>query len=177
MKRKVILNLAISLDGYISDEDGGYDWIVGHGDLHQDTPVSFDFPEFMKNCDVVVMGRKAFEDNGFEHLLKKGIKRILVATKKTRINEGAVEFIQNPIHVVRMLKDEPGKNIWLFGGALLTDDFIKMNLIDEYIIGIIPVILGKGRKLFRSEYPRINLHLEESTVQDGVVISRYTKRI
>ncbi len=176
MKRKVILNLAISLDGYISDEDGGYDWIVGHGDQRQNTVGEFSFLDFMKNLDVVLMGRRAFEDNGIQHLQENGIEKILVASRKSRPSEGSVEFISNPLEVVGKLKKEEGKNIWLFGGALLTDEFIKADIIDEYIIGIIPAILGRGRKLFRSEYPGIALHLEESTVQDGIVILRYTKR-
>ncbi len=176
MKRKVILNLAISLDGYISCEDGSYAWIVGHGDNSQDTNRTFSITEFMKNTDVVLMGRRAYDDNGVEYLKNHGIEKILVASRKARSSEGPVDFITDPLETIKRLKEEEGKNIWLYGGAILTDDFIKSDLIDEYIIGIIPTILGRGRKLFRSEYSTIKLHLEESTIQDGIVILWYTKR-
>jgi dihydrofolate reductase len=56
--RKIILNLAMSLDGYIVDEEGGYAWIIGDEDKHLDTDANFDFPAFIENIDTVVMGRK-----------------------------------------------------------------------------------------------------------------------
>lgn len=59
MKRKIILNLAISLDGYIASEDGGYDWIVGHGDNTLNTENKFDFDKFLEGIDIVVMGKIA----------------------------------------------------------------------------------------------------------------------
>lgn len=176
MKRKVLLNLALSLDGYISDEHGGYDWIKGHDDFSIDTKNQFSFEEFMDTCDTVVMGRRAYEDNGVAEILSHGPKKILVATKGPKTDRDSVEFVADPLKRIEVLKEEECKNIWLFGGALFTDDFIKANVIDEYILGIIPVILGKGRKLFRSEYSTIKLKLMECTVQDGIVIVRYIKR-
>ncbi|NLB21014.1 MAG: dihydrofolate reductase [Clostridium sp.] len=175
MERKIILNLAMSVDGYISDEQGGYEWIVGHHDSAQDTINQFSFEDFMNSCDVVIMGRKAYEDNGVSHILEHGKKRIVVASKEARPNEAFVEFVVDPVEMVRGLKKEKGKNIWLYGGALLIEEFMKADLIDEYILGLIPVVLGKGRKLFRSQYPTVKLHLDEITVKDGVVISRYSR--
>lgn len=158
MKRKVILNLALSLDCYISDEHGGYDWIKGHDDLTLDTKNQYSFKEFIETCDTVVMGRQAYEDNGVDDILIHGQKKILVATRQNNIHGDLVEFVADPLKRIEVLKEEEGKNIWLFGGDLLTDDFIKVDAIDDYIIGVIPVILGKGRKLFRSKYPTIGLN-------------------
>ena len=59
MARDIILNLAISLDGFICDEDGGFDWIGGQGDSRADTAEQFDFDAFLASCDTLVMGRKA----------------------------------------------------------------------------------------------------------------------
>ena len=176
MERKIILNLAMSLDGYISDEEGGYDWIVGHDDAAQDTINQFSFADFMDSCDTVIMGRKAFEDNGISLIIEHGKKRIIVASKEPRPNDAFVEFVLDPVEMVRELKKEKGKNIWLYGGAILTEEFMKANLIDEYILGLIPVVLGHGRKLFRPPYPTAKLHLDEITVKDGIVISRYSRR-
>ena len=64
----------------------------------------------------------------------------------------------------------------MFGGAGLTDAFIKADIIDEYIIAIIPTILGKGISLFISENPKIELHMNECTVTEGITILRYSRR-
>ncbi len=60
--RKIVLNLAISLDGYIADKDGGFDWIKGNDDNRQNTENKFDFDEFLRLTEVVVMGSKAYEE-------------------------------------------------------------------------------------------------------------------
>ncbi len=63
MSRKIILNLAISLDGYIASEDEGYDWIIGDGDKRLDTENKWDFNKFLEDIDVVVMGKKCYDQN------------------------------------------------------------------------------------------------------------------
>ncbi len=178
MTRKIILNLAISLDGYIADENGGFDWIKGDGNKSQDTKQQFSFEKFMNSVDVIVMGRKAYEDCPKETLNSFSSKKIYVATHKDLENKPEnVEVISEEIvKKILDLKKKEGKDIWLFGGAGLTDNFIKEDVVDEYIVGLIPIILGSGRPLFLKDNPTINLHLEESTSQEGIVILRYSKR-
>ncbi len=174
MMRKIILNLAMSLDGYISDENGGFDWILGDGDKRLDTEKAFDFNEFLIDVDTVVMGRKAYEDCGINDV--KG-RKVIVATSQKMIDYENVEFVNRDIcGYIRDLQQKNGKSIWLFGGSTLTDCFIKADLIDEYIVGIIPVVLGKGRPLFLGNNPLVKLHLEEYTLQEGVAILRYSRR-
>jgi dihydrofolate reductase len=177
MKRKIILNLAISLDGFIADDDGGFTWIKGDGDKTHDTKAQFDYEEFVESVDVIIMGKIAFLDCPKETLDSFKDKTIYVATNKVlNTNYSNVEFFSGDlVSQISALQKEKGKNIWLFGGAGLTDSFIKANLIDEYIIGIIPIILGSGRPLFLKDNPTINLHLKESTTQEGIVILRYSK--
>lgn len=174
MSGKIILNLAISIDGYICDESGGYDWIKGHDDLNQDTERKFSFTEFVDSVDIIVMGRKSFEDcsiEGYED------KKIIVATSQPMKDYDNISFInENICNYVQELQKSNGKDIWLFGGGGLTDNFIKEDIIDKYIIGIIPIILGKGRRLFFSDNPTIELHLDEFTVEDGVTLLQYSKR-
>lgn len=178
MKRKIILNLATSLDGYISDNDGGFAWIVGHGDKSNDTKKQFDFPDFVDIVDTIVMGKNAYLDCGIEDIEDYESKKFYVATSKgMETKYKNVEVIGGDVcGRVLELREEEGKNIWLFGGAGLTDGFIKAGIVDEYIIGIIPIMLGKGRRLFLDNNPGVKLHLDEYTVQDGIVILRYTKR-
>ncbi|MCP4523337.1 MAG: dihydrofolate reductase [Candidatus Gracilibacteria bacterium] len=174
--RKIILNLAMSLDGYICDEDGGFDWIKGDGNKSNDTKTQFNYQKFLESIDTIVMGKKAYLDCGIENFESK---KVYVATSKKNDSKcESVKIINGDIskQIVSLKEKAEGKNIWLFGGAGLTDSFIKNNIIDEYIIGIIPTILGKGRKLFLENNPEIKLQLEESTTQEGIVILKYSIR-
>jgi len=176
--RKIILNLAMSLDGYITREDGSFDWIVGDEDNSHNTQKQFSFEEFLNSIDIIIMGRKAYEDIPKESISMFDDKKVLVATsKKLDSKLKTTEFINSEIlEKVQKLQKETGKNIWLYGGAILTDTFIKSGIIDEYIVGIIPTILGKGRKLFLENNPEIKLHLTECTVQEGITIIKYIKK-
>lgn len=175
--RKLILNLAISLDGYISDEHGGFEWIGGHDDKSNDTKDVFDFPGFMNDIDTIVMGSKAYEDVVLTNVDTYDDKKIIVATSRVLEKRENVEFINEDIcGKILDLKNEKGNNIWLYGGAVLTDAFIKANIVDEYVIGIIPTILGGGRALFKGDYGKIELHLDQATVNDGIVMLVYSRR-
>ncbi|MEX6585805.1 dihydrofolate reductase family protein [Paraclostridium bifermentans] len=167
MSKKIILNLAISIDGYIASEDGGFEWIVGDGDKSLDTEKKWDFNGFLDTIDVVVMGKNCYDQN-FHKDFKN--KKVYVATSKDLKDYENIHFIKGDI--VKKIE----KNIFLFGGGKAIDPFIKANIIDEYIIGIIPTILGKGRKLFLENNPKIDLHLDEYITDEGVVILRYSKR-
>lgn len=174
MKRKIILNLAMSLDGYIVDENGKYDWIHGHGDNSLNTPKLFDFPAFVDTLDIVVMGRKSYEDIGVGDYKNK---KVVVATTKPMKNYDNVEFVSEGIvEYICKLREQDGKDIWLFGGSSLADNFLKADVIDEFIIGIIPVILGNGTPMFYKGNPMTELHLEKYYVHEGVAVLHYNRQ-
>ena len=176
MARDIILNLAISLDGFICDEDGGFAWISGQGDVRADTANHFDFDGFLASCDTIVMGRKAYEDC-LSSLPEAAEKRFLVASRTPRAPEGRVVFLSaDVVAEVLALKDRPGKHIWLFGGGELASDCIRADAVDRYIVGILPVIRGKGRRLFQEGIPPVELHLDGCTVSDGIPILEYSRR-
>ena len=174
---KLILNLAMSLDGFISDDNGGFDWIIGQGDLSKDTKDIFKFEDFKQSIDIIVMGSKAYEDVVLTNLDTYSDKEIVVVTSRELEKRDNVTFIKGDIaKQILALKGKNGKTIWLFGGAILTDAFIKQDLVDEYVVGIIPTILGKGRSLFKGDNKKIDLHLDRVTVNDGIVILIYSRR-
>ncbi len=174
--RKIILNLAMSLDGYICDEEGGYDWIVGHGDTKQDTPKQFDQASFVEHCDYIVMGYQSYLDCVVKANEKYSDKKIIVASSKTLDDYDNIHFVKEDIvGYVKTLQAQEGKDIWLYGGAKLCDHFLKADCIDAFIIGWIPTILGKGRRLFHDHYPFTRLSLQENYVMDGIVISCYSR--
>ncbi len=176
MNGKIILNLAMSLDGYIADENGKFDWIKPHNDRTLDTSNKYDYNSFLETIDIVVMGKKCYDQNLHIFSNIDSTKTIYVATSKPQINHDNIVFIKDDI--VRIIKEEAnnGKNIYIYGGGMLVDYFIKENVIDEYIVGIIPTILGNGIKLFYGNNPMINLKLEENIIDNGIVIMRYSKR-
>ena len=168
MKRKIILNLAMSIDGYIASEDGGYDWIVGDGDDTLNTKNKFSFDEFLEGIDIVVMGKKCYDQNMHNDYKNK---KVYVATSQKIQDQGNLNFISGDIvKIIQEEMEKEGKDIFLFGGGGLVDSFIKADIIDEYIIGIIPIILGKVRPLFLENNPTIKLHLDECIVENGITI-------
>lgn len=176
MKGRIILNLAVSLDGFIADEEGGYDWIAGQGDAALDTENQIAFADFLKGIDVVVMGKKSYQQGQDSYVKDYVGKRVYVATHETRRDEGNISFISGDIVETVLKERDAGRNVYLFGGGILIDPFEKADLIDEYIIGIVPVLLGKGRPLFLGNNPRIPLRLEDYSLQDGIFTLRYGKR-
>jgi dihydrofolate reductase len=75
MRMKIKCTLAISLDGYIADEHGGYDWILGDGNKDNDTEKAWDFDAFMNDVDVVVMGRNCYDQDMHKEFSNKGSHR------------------------------------------------------------------------------------------------------
>lgn len=175
--RKIILNLAVSLDGYICDENGGFDWIVGHGKDSKNATEVYDFEKFLDGVDTLVMGSVSYEDVVLSGLSTFDDKEIIVATHRELEARENAKFISGDIcKSILELKEVEGKNIWLFGGAVLTDSFIRENIVDEYIIAIIPTILGNGRRLFKGDYPKIDLQLNDYSINDGITTLTYGKR-
>jgi len=156
MRRKVILNLAMSLDGFIADESGGYSWIKGDGVGACDTAIKYDFKRFLEEIDTVVMGRKCY-DQGMHRDFQD--KKVYIASKMRRAGDKNVIFSDDICRAVREEQEKEGKHIYLFGGGEMLDGFLREDIIDEYIVGIIPVILGSGRPLFLHGTPKINLRL------------------
>lgn len=105
------------------------------------------------------------------------IKKVYVATSQKIEDQDNIHFISGDIiKIIQEEKEKDGKDIYLFGGGGLVDNFIKADIIDEFIVGIIPTILGKGRPLFLENNPTIKLHLDEVFVENGITILKYTKR-
>ncbi len=173
MSGKIILNLATSVDGYIADEKDGYEWIVGHGKKELNTENKSNYDNFLENIDIIVMGKRCYDLNMHKDF---GNKIVYVATSEKIDDFDNCKFVnERLIDVIAELKNN-GKNIYLFGGGLLIDNFIKKDLIDEFIIGIIPIILGSGIPLFLENNPTVELTLDNYTIEDGIVITYYSRR-
>jgi dihydrofolate reductase len=177
MSREIILYIAISLDGYIAKKNGTVDWLQG---CTNDPNIDNGYNNFYNTIDTVVMGRRTYEQIINE--LSPDIwvykdKKCYVATKSNCENDCRAEFIsKNITEFIKDLKKKKGKDIWLVGGAKLIDEFIKENLIDKYVVTIIPTILGEGIPLFLDKNPEIKLKPISTKITAGMVELTYVKR-
>jgi dihydrofolate reductase len=146
--RKVILGLAMSLDGYIARENGDVDWLKME-DLSEGAD---EMKEFFASIDTILWGRKSFskgEEMGGDINMYGNVSHYVFSRTPRQSEINNLEFItENIVEFVKNLKRQEGKNILLTGGGDLAKTFFEESLIDELIIGIQPTILGKGRPLF-----------------------------
>lgn len=180
---KLILNLAMSLDGYIADVDGGYDWIQGSGKGPLDTAKAWDFGEFLEGVDLVLMGRKSFEGLVGPELRDK---EILVASRKRQGTllpselHGPVTFIggmgEDIVEVLGKRLEEKGLVAYLYGGGETAWPFLEAGVVDELILGLIPVTLGQGIPLFREGKRAKEWTLVDQILEEGIVILHYRAR-
>jgi dihydrofolate reductase len=167
--RKLVLGLAITLDGYIEGPNGEYDWCF--------TDQDYGLNDFFQRVDALFMGRKSYEEakkyegqNAWQHMTTYLFSR----TIKPKDAPGAIVIPDGSPEVVRKIKQEPGKDIWLFGGADLTRQFINAGLVDELWLSVHPIILGGGKLLFEDITGRRPLKLiETKTYETGLVSLKY----
>ena len=174
MQRKVVLYIAVSLDNYIARDNGDVDWLVGDG---SNPNVDNGYEEFYKNIDTVIMGKSTYDQVlTFGEYPYKDSKGYVYTRKEIEDTEYVKFTNENPRELISKLKEKPGKNIWIVGGADIVDIFLKEDLIDEFVIATIPTVLGKGIPLFKGNNKEIKLKLVESKIFDGIVQSHYIKR-
>jgi dihydrofolate reductase len=160
-ERKVILYIAASVDGYIARENGEIDWLEEAGSKGEGDS---GYGEFYNTIDTVLLGRKTYDHvlvlaNEFPYK----DKTCYVFSNEQNQEAEHVQFInEDAAAFTKKLKAETGGDIWLVGGAGLLDTFIKEKLVDEFIITVIPIILGKGIPLFKSNNPECELKLKET---------------
>jgi dihydrofolate reductase len=134
---RLIYSVAASLDGYIADPQGGYDWIVSDPDI--------DFPALYARFDTLVMGRKTWEVTRQQGALPTAGMQVVVVSNTLRPEDcpGAT-VVTDPVAAVVGLKGRPGKDLWLFGGGELFQTLLAAGLVDGVEVAVIPVLLGGG---------------------------------
>ena len=171
-KRKVILYIACSLDGYITAPGDNLDFL----DMVDSEGEDYGYFRFYKTVDTIIMGRRTFDwvtrvISGLPHPDKK----TFIITRTERPAIGKTSFYTGPLkELVESLKHKKGRNIYCDGGAEIVNELLKHNLIDEIILSIIPVILGDGISLFNSDNKQKKLKLKNSqSYSSGLVQVHY----
>ena len=177
--RKIILNLATTLDGFIEGANGELDWCILEEDMQ--------FSSFLESIDTIFYGRISYDLWGnyqpddsasdMEKQISSAIqsKKKFVFSGKPRMDDRATFISTDVVAQVEKIRSQPGKNIWLYGGAKLITTFIENGLVDEYMISVHPTALGAGKPLFDIS-ARLDLVLAETKVfKSGVVQLIYTQ--
>jgi dihydrofolate reductase len=167
--RKVILNLAMSLDGYIEGPNGEYDWCFADQD--------YGMTEFLNSTDAIFLGRKSYEMLMASYPEMFAALKMYVFSDTLTHVEGNNEIITRADFKQRVyeIRNQPGANIWLYGGAELVSAFIGQNQINELLLSVHPTILGSGKPLFIDIKERTDLVLLGSEqFSSGLVQLKYT---
>jgi len=148
---RVTLHAVSSLDGFIARRDNSVSWLEGNGQVYK-AGVSLSEEEiaaFVKGIDCYVLGSRTYE-----HALELGwpygdTPAIVVTGRKLPSTKKSVEFYSGDLKALVDEKLAPRyRNIWLVGGAMLAQSFLKLGLVDEIRLTIAPVLLGDGLRLF-----------------------------
>jgi dihydrofolate reductase len=159
--RKVKLYIASSLDSYIASDNGSIEWLFSDAD--------YGYTKFYDSIDTILVGRKTYDQSlTFEEYPYKG-KKVYVFTRNAEVEKKKktldVEYIDDNIpNFVRGLVQQPvgNRDIWLLGGGEIVSILLNADLVDEIILSVHPIILGKGIPLFSNINKRVNLRLIES---------------
>ena len=172
-RRKVIVHIATSADGYIARTDGDLEWLTS-----RPAPKGFyGMNAFMKSVDTMVLGRKTYAVS-----LRLGAKfdsqdRTIVFSHDPAPADApsGVEFVSEAIGpFVSRLREQPGKDIWLMGGGEIIASFLDAQAIDELVISVVPVFIGEGIPLIGRRDRHQSLELQSvERFDDGLVQLHY----
>ncbi|HVD98896.1 MAG TPA: dihydrofolate reductase family protein [Cytophagaceae bacterium] len=172
--RKLILYIATSLDGYIAKPNDDLSFLSIVEQAGQD----YGYAAFIKTIDTIIIGRKTYD------WVKKHVpeyahadKTTYVITRTAKPSTGNTNFYTGSIKaLITQLKSAGGKNIFCDGGAEIVNELLKENLIDEFIISIIPIFVGNGTRLFKEERPEQVLKLVSTKqFEKGLVQLHYIR--
>jgi len=179
--RKIIFQSSVSLDGFIEGPNGELDWLI------RDEEAS-DVVEFLSDFDTIFYGRKTYEKMGVQEFMEPdlravekeflyilhGMRKYVFSRQKKHVSGNAMVVGRDLESEVLRIREEEGKNIWLRGGADILRTFADLDLVDEYLLIMHPVVLSSGKPLFWGMKKPLYLKLiRERNLKSGVVILHY----
>jgi dihydrofolate reductase len=171
---EVVYYVATSLDGYIATPDGGIGWLFPFEGAVED----YGYARFYESVDAILVGRRTFEQaRMFAEWPYPGKPCWVFSGRHISVAQPEVIVTsQTPVQAMSEFSVRDLRRVWLVGGAALAASFRADGLITEYIISIIPVILGAGIPLFAASGPVERVQLAESTpYPNGVIRLRYKR--
>ena len=175
-RRKIIVYIATSADGYIARSDGSVDWLD-----RPRTSGDYGMGAFFKTIDTILWGRKTYSlglemNEGGMGVYGSKIKNYVFSRRPPKKDAADIEFVREPISdFAQRLRASPGKDIWMMGGGEIIASFLDAGEIDEFIIHVIPTFIGEGIPLVAPKHRDVELKLlSVRDYPDGVVRLHYS---
>ena len=145
--KKIKLYIATSIDGYIAQTDGDIDWLIEYPNPERN---DYGYKDFFNSVDTVILGGNTYRGIiSMDVLWPYKDKETYIVTRNPYDFEKNIHYItDNIIEEIIQLRQKEGKDIWLAGGGRLTTILLNNDLVDEMIITVIPIIMGRGISLF-----------------------------
>ncbi|QHS58406.1 dihydrofolate reductase family protein [Chitinophaga agri] len=174
--RKISLFIAMSLDGYIAKPNDDLSFLK----LVEKEGEDYGYAEFTSQIDTVIIGRRTYDyvvnEIGPSHY-DNGQRDVYVITRTERPPIGRTIFYTGDLtELVDRLKSENGKNIYCDGGAEVINELLKHDLIDDFVISVIPVLVGSGTRLFKDGIPEQPLEFITAKAFDTGLTQLHYKR-
>lgn len=165
--------IATSLDGFIAEEDGGLSFLA----VAESGVNDYGYTPFIESVDAIVMGRATYEVGlSFPQWPYEGKRLIVMTSGPDRAPVHGEEFTsEDPATLVARLGAEGVRRVYVDGGATIRS-FLAAGLIDDMVISIIPMILGRGIPLFGLGVPPMPLRLDSvEAFPTGLAQLRYSR--
>ena len=175
--RSLVIYIATSLDGYIAKPNDDLSFLK----LVEREGEDYGYAAFTTTIDTIILGRKTYDwvlkEIGSSHY-DDGDRDVYVITRTEKPGVGRTTFYTgNLTELVQQLKSSEGKNIYCDGGAEIINELLREDLIDEMVISIIPVLVGKGTRLFKDGRPEQQLELiNTKSFETGLTQLHYKRK-
>jgi dihydrofolate reductase len=171
--RKIIVQLAMSADGFIARPDGDIAWLTER----PDPPDFYGMADFLATIDTILYGRKTFE-LGLQlgATLDPNIRHCVFSRQPPPASvPHGVEYVNEPVAAfAEKLRARAGKNIWMMGGAELIGAFVDAGAIDEFLLAVMPVLIGEGIPFVAPRHRTVPMQLLSARpYPDGVIMVHY----
>lgn len=177
--RRIIAQVAVTLDGFIEGPNGEVDWKIDDDAYYNRLVAEF---------DTAFYGRLAYERLGFPRPVHdsqtedasefnctlNNMRKYVFSFSRTHVQGNGMVINHRFFEEVERIKSEKGKDIWLCGGAKVIKTFTALNLVDEFRLAMHPKILGAGKPLFDFSLKHVKLNLiKVQPLESGVVLMVY----
>ena len=171
---KITIHMVSSVDGFIGKKDNSVSWFeTSHS--YEKGIVGQDPEEFLKAIDCYILGSRTYElavELSKSYGWAYGDKpTIVVSTRKLKSDRQNIEFFSGDLNklVEEQLKPK-FRNVWVVGGATLAKNFLRLKLVNEIRVSILPIILGEGLPYFDHIGQEVVLHLKDTVAyKNGMV--------
>lgn len=166
----------MSVDGFIATKEDDLSWLS----VVQKGTEDYGYEAFNQTVDTYIVGRKTYDvvlkltGGSFPAADRH---KCYVITREERAPKENITFYNGDIEtLVQRLKSEEGKNIYCDGGGQIVKMLMEKDLIDEYIISVIPIILGDGKRLFVGQDRRFNINSKSvKQYKSGLIQLHYVR--